>query len=228
VTEPASEIPARLDEVRSRIERAALGVGRDPSTVHLVAVSKGQSPEKIRAAYAAGQRLFGENYAQELQAKASELADLVGLAWHFTGHLQSNKAKLVAPIVALVQTLDSESLARELVKRAPAHRPRALLEVNIGGETQKGGVPPRGALDVARALLGVPGLELLGLMCVPPEGEPPRPAFARLRELRDSLALSLGHSLPELSMGMSSDFEEAVQEGATMVRVGTAIFGQRG
>ena len=227
MSEAEAEIAARLAEVRERIERAALAAGRDPASVRLVAVSKGQPAAKIRAAYAAGQRVFGENYAQELKAKAAELAGLEGLRWHFTGHLQTNKARLVAPIVEMVQTLDSEALGRELAKRAPGHRLRALIEVNIGAEAQKGGVSPEAALGVTRALLGVAGLEVAGLMCVPPAGEPPRPAFARLRELRDAMAISLNRALPELSMGMSSDFEDAIAEGATLVRVGTAIFGER-
>jgi pyridoxal phosphate enzyme (YggS family) len=222
-----SDLAARLLEVRGAVERAALRAGRDPRSVQLLAVSKAQPVQRIRAAYAAGQREFGESYAQELKAKAAELADLEALRWQFVGHLQSNKAKLVAPIVASVHTVDSEALGRELVKRAPAGRMRALIEVNIGGESQKGGVAPEGTLELARALLAVPGLELTGLMCVPPAAEPARPAFARLRQLRDSVAAALGHPLPELSMGMSGDFEEAIQEGATIVRVGTAIFGSR-
>jgi pyridoxal phosphate enzyme (YggS family) len=222
------EVAARLAEVRARVERAALEAGREPGAVQLIAVSKGQPAQKIRSAHAAGQRAFGENYAQELKAKAAELADLQGLRWHFTGHLQSNKAKLVAPTVELLHTLDSEGLARELVKRTPAGRVRALIEVNIGSESQKGGILPESALDLARSLLAIPGVELSGLMCVPPAGHPARPAFARLRGLRDVLAASLGHPLPELSMGMSDDFEEAIAEGATLVRVGMAIFGERG
>jgi len=222
-----NDVAARLSGVRERVERAALRAGRDPREVRLLAISKAQPSEKIRAAYAAGQREFGENYAQELKAKAAELAGLEGLRWHFVGHLQSNKAKLVAPIVDLVHTLDSEPLGRELVKRGSGRSQRALIEVNIGGESQKGGVAPEEALGLARSLLAVPGLELKGMMCVPPADQMARPAFARLRELRDLIAASLGHPLPELSMGMSSDFEEAIEEGATLVRVGTAIFGSR-
>jgi hypothetical protein len=223
-----NELVTRLMEVRERIERAALRASRAPGSVQLLAISKAQPAEKIRAVYAAGQREFGENYAQELKAKAAELTGLEGLRWHFVGHLQSNKAKLVAPLVELVHTVDSETLGRELVKRASGGRLRVLIEVNIGGESQKGGVAPESTLDLARALLVVPGLELSGLMCVPPADQPARPAFARLRELRDSLAASLGQPLPELSMGMSGDFEDAIEEGATLVRVGTAIFGARG
>lgn len=223
-----SDLPARLLEVRVGVERAALRAGRDPRSVQLLAISKAQPVQKIRAAYAAGQREFGESYAQELKAKAAELIDLAALRWHFVGHLQSNKAKLIAPIVASVHSVDSEALGRELIKRAPGGRMRALIEVNIGSESQKGGVVPQGTLELARALLAVPGLELIGLMCVPPAELPARPAFARLRQLRDSIATSLGHPLPELSMGMSSDFEEAIEEGSTIVRVGTAIFGSRG
>jgi PLP dependent protein len=222
-----TELATRLLEVRERIARAAQRTGRDPASVRLLAISKAQPAEKIRAAYAAGQREFGENYAQELKAKAAELNGLEGLRWHFVGHLQSNKAKLVAPLVQMVHTVDSESLGRELAKRAAGQRLQALIEVNIGGEAQKGGIAPEGALDLARALIAIPGLDLRGLMCVPPADELSRPAFARLRELRDSLAASLDQALPELSMGMSGDFEEAIEEGSTLVRVGTAIFGAR-
>ena len=223
-----SDLAARLLEVRERVERAALRADRDPSSIQLLAISKAQPAQRIREAYAAGQREFGESYAQELKAKAAELVALEALRWHFVGHLQSNKAKLVAPVVASVHSVDSEALGRELVKRAPNGRMRVLIEVNIGGESQKGGVAPEGTLELARALLAVPGLELTGLMCVPPAESPARPAFARLRQLRDSIATSLGHPLPELSMGMSGDFEEAIEEGSTIVRVGTAIFGSRG
>jgi len=222
-----SEVAARLDEVRGRIERAAMRAGRAPDAVRLIAISKGQPAAKIRAAHAAGQRAFGENYAQELKAKAVELADLDGLRWHFVGHLQSNKAKLVAPLAELVHTVDSDTLGRELVKRASGLRLRALIEVNLGEEPQKGGVAPGAVLDLARSLVAIPGFELVGLMSVPPAGETARPAFVRLRELRDSVATALGQPLPELSMGMSSDFEDAIAEGATLVRVGTAIFGER-
>ena len=222
-----SEVAARLDEVRGRIERAAMRAGRAPDAVRLIAISKGQPAAKIRAAHAAGQRAFGENYAQELKAKAVELADLDGLRWHFVGHLQSNKAKLVAPLAELVHTVDSDTLGRELVKRASGLRLRALIEVNLGEEPQKGGVAPGAVLDLARSLVAIPGFELVGLMSVPPAGETARPAFVRLRELRDSVATVLGQPLPELSMGMSSDFEDAIAEGATLVRVGTAIFGER-
>jgi pyridoxal phosphate enzyme (YggS family) len=222
-----SEVAARLDEVRGRIERAAMRAGRAPDAVRLIAISKGQPAAKIRAAHAAGQRAFGENYAQELKAKAVELADLDGLRWHFVGHLQSNKAKLVAPLAELVHTVDSDTLGRELVNRASGLRLRALIEVNLGEEPQKGGVAPGAVLDLARSLVAIPGFELVGLMSVPPAGETARPAFVRLRELRDSVANALGQPLPELSMGMSSDFEDAIAEGATLVRVGTAIFGER-
>ena len=222
-----SEIAARLMEVRERIERAALRANRDPQSIRLVAVSKAQPANKIREAYRAGQRIFGENYAQELREKTEAFADLEGLEWHFIGHLQSNKAKLVAPVARLVHTVDSEGLARELVKRAPGNHLRALLEVNVGSEPQKGGAPPDRILDLARLLSSIEGLELQGLMCVPPFDRPSRPFFARLREVRDQVGEALHLPLPELSMGMSGDFEEAIAEGATLVRVGTAIFGER-
>jgi pyridoxal phosphate enzyme (YggS family) len=198
--------------------RAAL-----PASVTLIAVSKTQPPEAIREAYAAGQRDFGENYAQEWRAKADSLADLAELRWHFIGGLQTNKVKLLAGRVAFVHTLDREDLARELSRRfvQKGAVARVFLEVNVGDEGTKGGCTPADAPRLAEAVRALPGLEPCGLMCIPPAGQEPRPYFQRLRALRDQLGLR------ELSMGMSSDWREAVLEGATFVRVGTAIFGAR-
>ncbi len=236
-------IAARLAEVRARIEAAAAAAGRDPSRVTLVAVSKTKSPEEVREAYAAGQRAFGENYAQELAAKAEALADLADLEWHFIGHLQTNKAKLVAKLARVVHTIDSVALARELGKRAAArHVPGSagawsipsverqlsvLLEVNVAGEAQKAGVSPGDIAEVMRAVQEQPSLALRGLMTVPPAGDlgAARRAFETLVTLRN---LHGGEGvLPELSMGMTADLEVAIACGATMVRVGTAIFGAR-
>jgi pyridoxal phosphate enzyme (YggS family) len=207
------DIAARLAAVRSRL----------PASVTLVAVSKTQPAEAIRAAYAAGQRHFGENYAQEWRQKADALADLPDLTWHFVGGLQTNKVKYLAPRAAWVHTLDREELARELSKRyaAAGAIARVLIEVNLGGEAQKSGCAPERVEPLVALARGLPGLEVAGLMCIPPPGEPPRPHFARLRALRDRLGLR------ELSMGMSADWVEAVAEGATLVRLGTALFGSR-
>jgi len=218
-----------LAATRARIARAALASGRDPAQIKLVAVSKTKPLESIREAYAAGQRAFGENYAQELETKALALADLPDLEWHFIGHLQTNKAKLVARSAHFVHTVDGESLARELGRRA-ASAGRVLpvlIEVNVGGEPQKHGAAPSEIEEVARAIAAQPALALRGLMTVPPdEPEAARRAFETLASLR---SLHGGAArLPELSMGMSGDLELAIAAGATLVRVGTAIFGARG
>jgi pyridoxal phosphate enzyme (YggS family) len=194
-----------------------------PAHVTLVAVSKTQPPEAIREAYAAGQRDFGENYAQEWRAKADALADLEGLRWHFIGGLQTNKVKYLAGRVHAVHTVDRVELARELSKRfqAKGATVRAFLEVNVAGEASKEGCAPEEVPALAAAIRSLPALELVGLMCIPPAEADPRPHFRRLRALRDALELR------ELSMGMSGDWQAAVEEGSTLVRVGTAIFGPR-
>jgi pyridoxal phosphate enzyme (YggS family) len=221
-------IALRLDEVRSRIARAARAAGRDPSTVKLVAVSKKKSLDHIREAYAAGQRAFGENYAQELSTKATGLVDLEGIEWHFIGHLQTNKAKIVAAHAHVVHAVDSAVVARELGKRASL-RPTALpvlIEVNVGGEPQKAGATPGDIAEVMAAIRAQPSLALRGLMTVPPAGDPQisRRVFETLATLR---SLHGAAELPNLSMGMSDDLETAVACGATYVRIGTAIFGPR-
>jgi len=206
-------IATRLAAVRAEL----------PPGVTLVAVSKTQPVEAIREAWAAGQRHFGENYAQEWRAKADALADLDGLTWHFIGGLQTNKVKYLAPRAAWVHTLDREALARELSRRfaAAGTTARVLVEVDLGGEAQKSGCAPERVEALVALARGLPGLEVAGLMCIPPPGDDPRPHFARLRALRDRLGLR------ELSMGMSADWRVAVEEGATLVRLGTAIFGER-
>jgi len=196
---------------------------RIPAAVTLVAVSKTQPAEAIREAYGAGQRDFGENYAQEWKAKADALSDLGELRWHFVGSLQTNKVRTLAGRVAFVHAVDRLELARELGKRfgAAGATVRAFLEVNTGGEETKGGCRPEEAPALAAEIARIPGLSLVGLMVIPPPEEDPVPHFRRLRELRDRLGLA------ELSMGMSGDWERAIAEGATFVRVGTAIFGPR-
>lgn len=221
-------IAAALAKTRQRIVEAARAAGRDPATVRLVAVSKTKPAAMIREAYAAGQRDFGENYAQELAEKAAALADLTELRWHFIGHLQSNKAKVVAPLAAVVHTVDSASLAAELAKRAArlARQLTVLVEVNVGGEAQKHGAPPAEVPALLDAIEAHPELALRGLMTVPPAShDAARAAFAELARLRD--AHGGAARLPELSMGMSDDLEIAVASGATIVRIGSAIFGAR-
>ena len=221
-------VTAALGSVAARIEQAARRAGRSPAEVRLLAVSKKQSLEKIREAYAAGQRDFGENYAQELADKAAALADLPQIRWHFVGHLQRNKAKLVAPRCELIHTLDSVELADALLKRTDRSRLRCLIEVNLGGESQKGGVARDGVGSLCEQLSALPRLSLEGLMCLPPLTGEPRTYFRALRELRDGIVQRLGMPLPELSMGMSDDFEAAIEEGATWIRLGTVLFGPRG
>ncbi len=219
-----------LAEVRASIDAAARACGRDPRGVTLVAVSKTRGPESVRAAYAAGQRDFGENYVQELVVKADALADLTDLRWHFIGHLQTNKARAVAGLAAAVHSVDSERLVRELGRRAgvDGRRVGVLIQVNVAGEGQKSGCAPAelGAiLSVARETAGV---DVRGLMTVPPAADDPaesRRWFDALRELREVHGGE--RALPELSMGMTHDMAVAVAAGATMVRVGTAIFGAR-
>ena len=206
-----------LNRVRERIAAACARAGRDPSSVTLVAVSKTQPLEKLRQAFEAGQRAFGENYAQELRAKSEALP---GAEWHFIGGLQTNKARMVVGRAALVHTCDRIGLARELAKRAAAPQ-RVLLEVSIGKEPQKSGVLPEDVAALLEVVRALPQLRCEGLMCIPPASGDPRPHFRALRELASRLGLR------ELSMGMSADYEAAIEEGATIVRIGTAIFGQR-
>lgn len=226
-------IAANLAAVRARIERAARAVGRDPARIRLVAVSKTFGPEFIRAAYAAGQRDFGENRVQEALQKMAQTADL-SIVWHLVGHLQSNKARKAAKAFPWIHSVDSQRLLAKLDEEALAHgtRPTVLVQVDLAGEPTKFGVPRdqvRALFDVAAACRAV---EVRGLMVLPPytpDPEDARPYFRALRELAaDLVAEGVDpRLLEELSMGMSHDLEVAVQEGATVVRVGTAIFGPR-
>lgn len=220
------DVAAAIERVRERIERACQRVGRDSSSVQLVSVSKGHPEQVIRAAYDAGMRVFGENYAQELAAKASSLSDLPEIRWRFIGHLQRNKIKLIERARASVDTVDSARLAEAISTRAAAKATtvEVLLQVNVGAEAQKSGCAPEELPALVEAVRGFPNLSLRGLMTMAPhleDAEATRPFFAALRELAEA------HSLPELSMGMTHDLEQAVEEGATMLRIGTAIFGPR-
>ena len=222
----SQEIAGAIERVRERIEHACERAGRDPGSVQLVAVSKGHPEEVIRAAYAAGMRVFGENYAQELGAKASALSDLRDIRWRFIGHLQRNKIKLIEGARATVDTVDSARLAQALSARAGASGTdlEVLLQVNVGGEAQKSGCTPDEVPALVEAVRALPNISLRGLMTVAPhldEVEATRPFFATLRGLAEA------NGLPELSMGMTHDLEQAVAEGATMLRIGTAIFGPR-
>jgi PLP dependent protein len=221
-----SAFSERLARVQARIEAAARGAGRDPASIRLVAVSKTQPVEAVRTAYEAGHGLFGENRAQELVEKADGLGR--GPAWHFIGHLQTNKVKAVVDRCSLVHSVDSLRLAEEIGRRSPG-RTAVLVQVNTSGETSKAGILPKEALDLCRRIAGVQGVLLSGLMTIPaptddPEGA--RPAFRLLRQLAER-GRAEGLSLDELSMGMSDDFEVAIAEGSTLVRIGTMLFGPR-
>jgi len=213
-------VEENLARVQERIRAACSRAGRHRDTVQLVAVSKGQPIEAVLLAFAAGQTAFGENYAQELHEKADALPEA---EWHFIGALQTNKVKIVVGHAALVHTCDRVSLARELSKRAEAKNlvQRVLLEVNVGREPQKGGALPEQVDALHAAVREMERLRCEGLMCIPPPDQDPRPHFRALRQMRDRLGLR------ELSMGMTADFEVAIEEGATIVRIGTAIFGER-
>jgi len=220
-----SSITERLGQVHARIARACGECGRDPAGVRLVAVSKFHSLAAIRAAYAAGQRDFGENYAQELLDKARELADLPALRFRFIGGLQRNKAKLLVAARCAIETLASEATARTLSERAAADGTEleVMLQVNVLGEAQKSGIAPSDLAALVAVVRALPALRLSGLMAIPPAGDPER----ALRCYETLAELAKGHGLSELSMGMSDDLELAVRAGSTSVRVGTAIFGPR-
>ena len=223
----------RLAGIRARIAAAARSAGRDPASIRLVAVSKTFPIDAVRQAYAAGQRDFGENRVQEALQKISGSTDLE-IRWHLLGHLQTNKARKAAPVFAMVQSVDSLELLQKLDQAAgdAGAGPELLIQVDLAGETTKFGVPPGEVPRLLEAAATCRAARVVGLMTLPPVPEAPedaRPWFSRLRDLRDTwLASGVPASmLRELSMGMSADFEVAVQEGATIVRVGTAIFGSR-
>jgi hypothetical protein len=229
----SSTIADRLAAVRERIAAAARSAGRDPSSVLLVAVSKTFPIDAIREAYAAGQRDFGENRVQEGLQKSANSADL-DIRWHLLGHLQTNKARKAAPAFATIHSVDSVELLRKIdAAAAEAGRtPELLLQLDLAGEATKFGVPPEDVPPLFDAAAACRAARVVGLMTLPPIAESPedaRPYFTRLRGLRDQW-VAAGVPAPmlrELSMGMSADFEVAIQEGSTMVRVGTAIFGSR-
>jgi pyridoxal phosphate enzyme (YggS family) len=219
-----------LIQVRERIEHAATRASRDPKGIRLIAVTKTVGVESIREAIAAGAMIFGENYVQEARRKIDEIGH-AGLQWHFIGHLQTNKAHYAVRLFDLIHSVDSIKLARELDRRAAAEGKvmNCLIEVNISQEESKFGITEKRARDLAREMQGLKNISLQGLMTMPPYFDDPemaRPYFIALRTLKEEIAQD-GIPLPELSMGMSTDFEVAIEEGATMVRVGRAIFGER-
>jgi pyridoxal phosphate enzyme (YggS family) len=234
-TDLDARIAAALADVRRRIAAACARAGRPASSVALLGVTKGKGPDVVLAAARAGLLDFGENYAQELVPKAASVAAAgVAVRWHFIGGLQTNKVRSILPLVAGVQSVDRTTLVAELARRAdPASPLPVFVEAGIAEESQKWGASPEDVEAVCRAVLAAPSLSLAGLMCVPPFDDDPersRPWFRELRGLRDVLVARLGagpDALAGLSMGMSADFEVAVEEGATVVRVGSALFGAR-
>jgi pyridoxal phosphate enzyme (YggS family) len=223
-------LPESLAAVRDAIGQAAAAAGRDPAEIELVAVSKTHAPETVREVAEAGQAVFGESRIQEAKMKIPLLPSR--LRWHFIGHLQKNKIRAALPLFELFHSIDSLDLARHLDRIAAedGQRPRILLEVNVAGESSKFGFAPETLRAQLDELLALNRLEIGGLMTIAPyaaEAENSRPYFRRLRELRDSLQDEAGVGLPQLSMGMSGDYRVAIAEGATLVRVGSAIFGER-
>jgi len=216
-----------------RIEKACERVGRNSKEVKILAATKTRSPEEIRRAYKAGIRLFGENRVQEARKKIPQLTDLKGSEWHMIGHLQTNKVKYAVELFNCIETIDRKGLVDEIVKRLEKKGIRgvkALIEVKLSPEETKSGCPPQEVEELVSYVLRFPQVELLGFITVPPYFENPeevRPYFRKLREIRNRMEDRFGKPFPELSMGMSHDFEVAVEEGATIVRIGTAIFGPR-
>ena len=228
-----SDIARNLARIRASIARACSRAGRSPDTVRLVGVTKTVDVGRVREGVSAGIAVLGENYVQEARQKREALSD-VQVEWHFIGHLQSNKAKVAVECFDWIHTVDREKLARELDRQAlkKGRRIPVLIQVNTGDEASKSGVPPQKALELFRAVTPLEGLSLRGLMTLPPyleDLEAVRPHFRLLREILDRMRqeASEPEALAELSMGMSHDFETAIEEGATMIRVGTALFGKR-
>jgi len=225
-----SSIAENLERVREQIAQAATKSGRSIEDVDLVAISKTHEAAKVREAIDAGQTLFGENKVQEARAKIPELPSHT--RWHLVGHLQKNKIRHALPLFELIHSVDSLALAQDINRIAEEEglHPRILLELNVAGEGSKFGFTPEKLHADMETLLGLPRLSILGLMCIPPiadEAEASRKYFVQLREERDRLQTEFRVDLAQLSMGMTQDYAVAVEEGATLVRVGTAIFGER-
>jgi pyridoxal phosphate enzyme (YggS family) len=225
-----SSIAGNLERVRQQIVSVAAKSGRSADAVELVAISKTHAAESVREAVEAGQILFGESRVQEARVKIPELSS--NLRWHFVGHLQKNKVRQALPLFEMIHSVDSLELAQDINRVADEEglHPRVLLEVNVAGEGSKFGFGPDDLRQQMEPLLKLPRLSIEGLMCIPPlavESEESRKFFVQVRELRDSLEKEFNMKLPQLSMGMTQDFPIGIEEGATLVRVGTAIFGER-
>ncbi len=226
-------IRENLERIREEIEEACLKVGRKPEEVKILAATKTRTPEEIRKAYEAGVKLFGENRVQEAREKIPELKELKDEEWHMIGHLQTNKVKYAVELFDCIETIDRKELVDEIVKRMERKGVgsiKGLIEVKLSPEESKHGCPPEKVEELLSYTLKFPQIEILGFMTVPPyleNLEEVRPYFRRLREIRDKMEKVFGRKFPELSMGMSYDFTVAVEEGATIVRIGTALFGER-
>jgi hypothetical protein len=225
-----ADIAANFSAIRERIAAACTRAGRDTAGITLVAVTKGQPPQAIQAAIEAGHFIFGENRVQEAKAKIPQCAGRA--SWHMIGHLQSNKARDAVHFFEMIESVDTLSLATEVNKWAEksAKTMPILLEVNAAGESSKFGYNPSALLEQFMQINALPKIEVRGLMTVAPWSQEPekvRPVFRKLRDLKEQCEQKLGASLPHLSMGMSGDFEVAIEEGATIVRIGTALFGPR-
>jgi pyridoxal phosphate enzyme (YggS family) len=227
-----TQIADNIRTIRNRMAAAAARAGRDPAGIRLMAVSKTVEPERIRQALAAGVGLLGENYVQEAREKIPAVGQAV--QWHMIGHLQTNKVKYVVTLFDWIHSVDRLELAQELSRRAGQHGRvlNVLIEINVSGEASKNGARPADVLELARQVAALPNLSVRGLMTMPPYSDDPensRPYFVALRRLRDELAAAAlpGVAMAELSMGMTDDFEVAIEEGATIIRVGRAIFGER-
>ena len=223
-------ITENLERVREQMGQAAAKAGRAVEDIELVAITKTHPAERVREAIEAGHSLFGESRIQEARGKIPELPS--NIRWHFVGHLQKNKVRHALPLFEIIHSVDSLALAEDINRIAQEEglHPRVLLEVNVGGEGSKFGFAPEKLRAELESLLALPRLSILGLMCIPPiaeEAEASRKYFVQLREFRDSLQTEFRVDLAQLSMGMTQDYWDAVEEGATLVRVGTAIFGER-
>ena len=225
-----TSIAGNLDRVREQIAQAAAKADRNPEEIELVAITKMHPAEKVREAIEAGQSLFGESRVQEARVKIPELPS--AMRWHFVGHVQKNKLRQALPLFEMIHSVDSLALAQDMNRIAEEEgiHPRVLLEVNVAGEGSKFGFASETLRAEMESLLALPRLSILGLMTIPPlaeEAEASRKYFVQLRELRDDLQTEFRIDLAQLSMGMTQDFQVAIEEGATLVRVGTAIFGER-
>ncbi len=226
-------IRENCERIMEEIEKACQRAGRRPEEVRLLAATKTRTPDEIREAYSIGIRLFGENRVQEAREKIPQLKDLEGAEWHMIGHLQTNKVKYAVELFNCIETLDRKELVDELLKRMErkgVESMKLLVEVKLSPEESKHGCSPEKVEELLEYTLQFPQLKVLGFMTVPPYLENPeevRPFFRELRQVRDRMERVFGREFPELSMGMSHDFPVAVEEGATIVRIGTALFGPR-